>query len=64
MIKIELIEGTLETLGGYCINGKQCIGDDHEALVTEAKKMAYATGRSVTEVLIQIVPRDLTLQKW
>jgi hypothetical protein len=52
---IELIEGTLEIAGGYSINGKQYVGDEHEAMVDEAKQMAFATGRDVKEILIQIL---------
>lgn len=60
---IKLIEGTLKTAGGYSIDGRQYIGDEHEALVDEAKKMAYATGRDVVDVLVQLVPVDITMQK-
>lgn len=63
MVKIELIEGTIETAGGYSINGKQYVGDEYESLVDEAKQLAYSTGRKVEEVLIQLVPVDLILQK-
>src|SRR5487761_2054111 len=63
MTKIEIIEGTLDTAGGYGINGMQFVGDEHEALVSEAKQMAYASGRKVEDVLIQIVPGDLIMQK-
>jgi hypothetical protein len=58
MVEIELIEGTLEAVGGYCINGKQHIGDKHEALVDEAKQIAYATGRKMEEVIIHIMPTN------
>lgn len=60
---IEIVEGTIAFAGGYCINGKRFIGDEHEALVGEAKQMAYATGRKVEEVLIQIVPCGIIMQK-
>jgi len=60
---IEIVEGTIEAAGGYCINGKQFIGDECEALVDEAKQMAYATGRNIEDVLIQIVPGGLIMQK-
>lgn len=63
MVNIELIEGTLETAGGYSINGKQYVGDEHEALVDEAKQLAYSTGRKIEEILIQLAPVDLVLQK-
>ncbi len=56
MVNIELIEGTLISAGGYCIKGTQHIGDQHEALVDESRKIAYATGRKMDEVLIQILP--------
>lgn len=60
---IEIIEGTIEAAGGYCINGKRFIGDEYEALVGEAKQMAYATGRKIEDVLIQIVPGELAMRK-
>ena len=60
--RIEIIEGTIEAAGGYHLNGKQFVGEEHEALVCEAKQMAYATGRKVEEVLIQIVPDGLIMQ--
>jgi hypothetical protein len=63
MLKIELIEGTLDTAGGYCINGKRYVGGEHEALVAEAMQMAYESGRNVKEVLVQIVPEDAIMQK-
>lgn len=56
MVNIELIEGTLISAGGYCINGTQLIGDKHEALVDESRQIAYATGRKMEDVLIQILP--------
>ena len=59
MVKIELIEGTIKAAGGYYINGTQYIGDKHEALVDEAKKIAYATGRKMEDVLIHIIPINL-----
>lgn len=63
MAKIEIFEGTLEAAGGYCINGKPFVGDEPEALVGEAKQMAYATGRNIEEVLAQIIPGDLIMKK-
>ncbi|HUX91735.1 MAG TPA: hypothetical protein VMV48_13710 [Gallionellaceae bacterium] len=56
MVNIELIEGTLISAGGYRINDTQHIGNKHEAQVDEARKIAYATGRKIEEVLIQILP--------
>lgn len=53
---IKLIEGTLDVPGGYFINGKQFVGDEHEALVCEAKQMASAIDRPVEEVLLKIIP--------
>lgn len=57
MHKIELIEGAGNTAGGYSVNGKRYVGDEHEALVDEANQIAYATARTVEDVLLQIVPK-------
>ncbi|MDP2759911.1 MAG: hypothetical protein Q8O64_05825 [Sideroxyarcus sp.] len=55
---IEVMEGTIDAAGGYSINGKPFIGDEHEALVDEARGIAYATGRKVEDVLVQIMPGE------
>ena len=57
MVMIGIIEGALKSAGGYCIHGRSHIGDEHEALVDEARQIAYATGRNITEVLIHLIPR-------
>lgn len=56
--KIEVIQGTMEAAGGYSVNGKHYVGDDHEGLVDEAKQMAYSTGRQVEDVIHHIMPQE------
>lgn len=57
MAMIRIIEGTLKSAGGYCIHGRSHIGFEHEELVDEARQIAYATDRNITEVLIHLIPR-------
>lgn len=40
--------------GGYSVDGKEFIGQEHEDLVDEAKEMAYATGKRWEDVLANI----------
>lgn len=56
--KIEVIQGTMAEAGGYSVNGKHYVGDDHESLVDEAKEMAYRTGRSVEDAIHHIMPQE------
>jgi len=53
---VTLIEGKGLDAGGYSVNGVEYIGDEHEAIVDEAKQMAYSTGRTVEEVICLIAP--------
>lgn len=55
MAQIEIITGTMDDFGGYSVDGVQFLGEEFEALVDEAKEMAYATGRQVEEVLAKII---------
>ena len=54
---IKVIHGTMEKPGGYSVNGKEFTGDEHEALVDEAKQMAVDQGKRVEHVLQKIIPK-------
>lgn len=58
MARIEILEGSEVKPGGYRINGVEFLGEEAEALVQEAKEMAFATRRDAVEVLAQIIPED------
>lgn len=55
MSAVTLIQGTMQTLGGYRVDGVDHVGEDAEALVDEAKEIAYATGRPVEVVLARLL---------
>jgi hypothetical protein len=55
--EVKLVEGKGYDAGGYSVNGKEYIGDEHEAIVDEAKQMAYSTGRNVEDVIRHIAPK-------
>ncbi len=44
--------------GGYELDGVKYISDEAEALVDEAKEMAYATGKNWKDVLLTILPKS------
>jgi hypothetical protein len=54
--KIEIIQGTMDEAGGYSVDGRMYVGDEHEALVDEAKEMAYSAGIQVEAALARIIP--------
>lgn len=55
-MKIKLIQGTMDQVGGYSVNGVEFVSEEAEALVDEAKEIAYATSRQVEVVLASILP--------
>ena len=56
--KIEQVDGEGPNPGGYSVNGRRFVGEDHEALVDEAKEMAVNTGKHWTDVLSDIAPKE------
>lgn len=55
MTNITLIEGDLENFGGYALNGVEHVGEQEEALVNEARQMAYALGQTVESALERLL---------
>lgn len=58
MTNIQIITGTMDTFGGYSVDGVAFLGEREEALVDEAREMAVSTGRQVEDVLATIIPRQ------
>jgi hypothetical protein len=55
IMKIELIQGTMEDFGGYSVDGNRFVSEEAEAMVDEAKEVAYSTGRQVEDVLAKMI---------
>lgn len=58
MPAVQIITGTMDTFGGYRVNGVEFLGEECEALVDEAREMACSTGRQVEACLASILPQD------
>lgn len=51
-------EKVMQVDGGYSINGCEYVSDEAEALVDEAKQMAYDAGKKWQDVLLSICPKE------